>query len=222
MRNITEERQIYLCGEACPLFLFLSFPCFLFPMFISRSCHLYSYFVFLCGWRLVGAHVCGACVCVCLCICQHSVYFQSILFKDQTRGWWLIFLSLALSFISLGNDGGEERKRRGPPSTQAQEYRPHPLHTPCPLLFAVPQRSDYAPEVTHRNRLWLVYKAPAMVSSFLDFKSAASFTKTDTTDQMTFSLSAGTWLEPAASVKEHFKGLPVGAVGTAADTRWKR
>lgn len=116
MRNITEERQRHLYSKACPLFRLLSFPCFLFPMFISRSFHLYSYISSSVagGWLGLTFMVpVSVCVCVCLCICQHSVYFQSILFKDQTRGWWLIFLSLALSFISLGNEGGEERNRGG-------------------------------------------------------------------------------------------------------------
>ena len=41
-------------------------------------------------------------------------YFQSILFKDQTRGWWLIFLSpRALSSPRERKEGGEARKRGG-------------------------------------------------------------------------------------------------------------
>lgn len=142
-RNRAWERQPHLCGEACPLFLLLSFPCFLFPMFISRSCHLYSYISSSVagGWLgltfLVPVHTC-VCVSVCLCMCQHSVYFQSILFKDQTRGWWLIFLSLTF-FHLLGKRRREgEKKRRGPPSTQAQEVRPRPLH-PTALRSCPPE-----------------------------------------------------------------------------------
>lgn len=90
---------------------------YFFHMFISRSCHLYSYLrsSVAGGWlRLslsgpVGASQCERASALSLCTHVHSAspdYFQSILFKDQTRGWWLIFLSLAF-FHLLG------KRRRG-------------------------------------------------------------------------------------------------------------
>lgn len=130
--RISAERSLSL------LFLLLSMPCYFFPVFISRSCHLYSYISSSVAGGWLGLtfffFLVKALMCVSLCVClrvpdpvfvyvlrtsQRSVYFQSILFKDQTRGWWLIFLPPRpppLSFISSGKGWGEERKRGGGPA----------------------------------------------------------------------------------------------------------
>lgn len=131
MKNITDDEYGNLSSTACPL---LSTP--LDTLFLL--CHVYfqklpSLFIhyFLCGWRLVGAHVSYA---WCVYVCAHAstpVYFQSILFKDQTRGWWLIFLSPAFfHLLRKGGRGGEE-KEEGSAFCTAQEYPP-PLPDPPP------------------------------------------------------------------------------------------
>lgn len=87
--------EIYL-AHPVPFFLLLSTPYFFFAMFISRSCHLYSYITSSVagGWSGLTFLMPDVCVCVRILlfvyVCAHAstpVYFQSILFKDQTRGW---------------------------------------------------------------------------------------------------------------------------------------
>lgn len=129
--------------------LFISFIC-LFP-----EAAIFIHSQFLCGWRLARAHVSYVlvCECVCLlgagCIClctrQHSVYFQSILFKDQTRAWWLIFLSTAFFHLLRKKKEGREEKRRGLSSTKARNnlHKCTTDHPPPPYLggLTTPPRS---------------------------------------------------------------------------------
>lgn len=127
-KNSTEEKCGYLSSTACPILsppfnaLFTSFTC-LFPeaaIFIHTLVPLWleagwaaRFLRMMCVWGFV-------CTCICLRTIVHAPalpLFQSILFKDQTRGWWLIFLSPAF-FHLLGKRGrGGEKKRRGLPST---------------------------------------------------------------------------------------------------------
>ncbi len=141
-----KDVDIYL-AQPVPFFLLLSTPCCFFHMFISRSCHLYSYISSSVagGWLRLTSLTPNVCVCVCVCVLllggggvsacvclrtrQHSVYFQSILFKDQTRAWWLI--SLFPAFFHLlwkmregrGGKRGEVRLPHSPGITSTSPPR---------------------------------------------------------------------------------------------------
>lgn len=157
MKNITDEECGYLYSTACPFLspplnaLFLSFTC-LFP---EAAIFIHTLVPLWLEAGLGSRFLCLMCVCVCVCahahstvcVClrrrQHSVYFQSILFKDQTRGWWLIFLSPAFFHLLGKRRRGGEKKRRGLPSTQPRNN----LHIPStPVLYTVDApRTPYPP-----------------------------------------------------------------------------
>ncbi len=65
MKNV----DIYL-AQPVSFFLLLSMPCYFFHMFISRSCHLYSYISSSVarGWLRLTFLTPDVCVCVCVCV----------------------------------------------------------------------------------------------------------------------------------------------------------
>lgn len=130
--SLKNNKDIY-AAKLVPFFFSSHFLVFPFLCLFPEAAISYISFSVAGGWLGLTFIVC-----VCLCICQHSVYFQSILFKDQTRGWWLIFLSLALSFISLGNEGGDKRKRGGVRHLHKPRSNVHIPSTrpPLPLLLS--------------------------------------------------------------------------------------
>lgn len=121
----------HLSGTA-PLSHSFAFKCFVccLPTSISRSCHLlWSLSCSVAGgWLrltfpapdMMSVCVCGfACSFLFACQCTPccSPYFQSTLFKDQRRSWWLIFLFIF--FHLLG-----KREREGSKLCEVEPPRP--------------------------------------------------------------------------------------------------